>query len=62
MPGSCETMPSQVQVTSATTEQFAEESPSNVPDGGYGWVIVACIGATNAVTWGEYAIRHYITI
>jgi hypothetical protein len=23
------------------------------PDGGYGWVIVACVTAMNAVTWGE---------
>lgn len=23
-----------------------------VPDGGYGWVVVACLVAMNAVTWG----------
>lgn len=26
---------------------------SNVPDGGYGWVIIMCVMAMNAGTWGE---------
>lgn len=26
-----------------------------IPDGGYGWVVMACILGSNAVTWGEFA-------
>lgn len=28
-----------------------------IPDGGYGWVIVCCMIAMNASTWGEFFAR-----
>lgn len=35
---------------------------SDVPEGGYGWVIVGCLIAINASTWGESNIlTHYFT-
>lgn len=29
-----------------------EQGSDAIPDGGYGWVIVVCVLASNAVTWG----------
>ena len=30
-----------------------DDDDDKVPDGGYGWVVVACLVAMNASTWGE---------
>jgi hypothetical protein len=41
-----------------TTWESAEES--NLPDGGYGWVVVGCIFLINAHSWGMTSVRpHY---
>lgn len=34
-------------------EETAEHIPDVMPEGGYGWVIVGCMIAMNASTWGE---------
>lgn len=31
--------------------------PADCPDGGYGWVCVACVFAINGFTWGVVAVR-----
>ena len=35
-------------------EEIAEHIPDEMPEGGYGWVIVGCMIAMNASTWGEF--------
>ncbi len=32
-----------------------EKAVDELPNGGYGWVIVVCILALNACTWGEWS-------
>ena len=37
----------------SSDEEAAEHIPDEMPEGGYGWVIVGCMIAMNASTWGE---------
>ena len=30
-----------------------EKGDDSIPDGGYGWVVIACLVGTNSVTWGQ---------
>jgi hypothetical protein len=49
----------QLSLEKFTTWESAEES--NLPDGGYGWVVVGCIFLINAHSWGMTSVRpHYI--
>jgi hypothetical protein len=34
--------------------QEGGEAGEGIPDGGYGWVVVGCMVAMNACTWGEW--------
>ena len=45
----------QLGVGNTDEEERGEEvdHSSDVPEGGYGWVIVGCLIAINASTWGE---------
>jgi hypothetical protein len=48
----------QLSLEKLTTWESAEES--NLPDGGYGWVVVGCIFLINAHSWGMTSVRpHY---
>jgi hypothetical protein len=38
---------------SASEEEAGVEEREEMPNGGYGWVIVGCMMAMNACTWGE---------
>ena len=45
---------------------FPEQSGPSIPDGGYGWVITACVGMTNGHSWGinsAYSVflAHYLS-
>jgi hypothetical protein len=45
-----------VETVGAEPTGVREQTPvQTVPDGGYGWVVVMCIAAINAVTWGMYS-------
>lgn len=45
--------PSDAEVAAALDEGVAaEHADSELPNGGYGWVVVVCILALNACTWG----------
>ena len=34
-------------------QALSDSASEKIPDGGYGWVIVACLFSVNASTWGE---------
>jgi hypothetical protein len=37
-------------------ESAAGDADEPLPEGGYGWVIVGCLIAMNASTWGEHRV------
>lgn len=48
-------------ITAEDPEQSSPPQESNVaepPDGGYGWVCVACCFFINAHTWGINSVRY----
>ena len=49
----------QLSLEKFTTWESAEES--NLPDGGYGWVVVGCIFLINAHSWGMTRVRPHYT-
>lgn len=47
------TPPDRVEIAEALDEGVvAEHEDDKLPNGGYGWVVVCCILALNACTWG----------
>lgn len=38
-----------------------QDPDSDIPDGGYGWVCVACVFFINACTWGIAAVKPHYT-
>ncbi|GME53083.1 Major facilitator superfamily [Neofusicoccum parvum] len=54
------------EVAEETPEGVIVQDPAAVPDGGYGWVCVACVFFLNACTWGIAAtygvfLAHYLS-
>lgn len=54
------------EVAEETPEGVIVQDPAAVPDGGYGWVCVACVFFLNACTWGIAAtygvfLSHYLS-
>jgi hypothetical protein len=39
-----------------------ENAPTPPPDGGYGWVCLACCFTINCFTWGIVAVSHDVVI
>lgn len=50
-----EERPAQQAPSRASSSSAAQ--PTDCPDGGYGWVCVACVFAINGFTWGVVAVR-----
>lgn len=43
-------------------EETVDRTANDVPDGGYGWVVVVCLMAINASIWGEYSVHLTLTL